>query len=271
MLCNHLAGVGVIVKDGEELQLAKDAAIYLDKRSSFYLGSATAALYSTPLLRGFERLTEFVRGAESGEHAAFQPEWFDVGRGLTDQGAAIRAFVDAVVLPGGPLKILHAGAGDGLYGIALAERYPEAVIVAADRPASLKVAQQNAVRAKLRTRYQNIPGDLLTTEFGTGYDAVIFTGGLHRLDPEQIELLMKRFRDALKKNAQLFISEFLLEDGAEFAREYAGFALTMLTATRRGVPYSAVEVQDMLRSCGFVSAGSRFLPEAHATLVTARA
>lgn len=266
LLCDFLVGAGLIIKDDEELKLAPDVAIFLDRRSPSYLGGAAGKLYSTPLLRGFERLTEYIRGQEPGEHAIVAPDCLDIARGLTDPAAAARAFADLLVLPGGPLKILDAGAGDGIYGIAIAARYPEAIIVAADRPAALKTAHENAARAKLGTRYQNIPGDLLAMPFGRNFNAALCACGLYQLDPPQIDLLMKRIRDALKKNGQLMILEFLAEDQPE----YAGFGLTMLTATRRGGAYTMAEIKDKLRLAGFVFLGSQPLPAAHATLITAR-
>jgi len=275
LLCDSLAGSGLIIKDGEDLQLSPDAAMFLDRRSPSYLASAAGTLYSTALLRGFERLTDLVRGRGSAQESpgpsGCQPDWFDVARGLTDPAAAVRAFANTVSFPRGPIKILDIGAGDGAYGIAIAERYREAIIVAVDRPAALKVAQENAARAELGTRYQSIPGGLLAMPFGKDYDAAIIAGCLLQLDPAQIIVLMKRIRDMLKKAGQLTILEFLLEDTPDFAREYAGFGLTMLTASRRGTAYSTAEVQDMLRSSGFGSIESRRLPDAHATLLTALA
>src|ERR1039458_3180885 len=53
LLCSYLAGAGLLTGDGEGLQLAADAAMFLDKRSPSYLGGAAGTLYSTPLLRGF--------------------------------------------------------------------------------------------------------------------------------------------------------------------------------------------------------------------------
>jgi SAM-dependent methyltransferase len=267
LVCDLLAGAGLLVKDGEGLQLAPDAATFLDKGSPSYLGASAAKLYTTPLLRGFERLTDFVRGEKPGEPITGLPDWFDIGRGLMEPAAAVRIFVDAVIFPRGPLKILDVGAGNGAYGIAIAEKYPEAIIVAADHPAALKIAQENAVRANLRTRYQNIPGDFLAMPFGMNFDAAILAGHLNQLDRAQIERLMNGIREALKKTGRLMILEFLSPDSPE----YAGFGLTMLTATRRGCAYSVAEVQDMLRSSGFGSIACRPLPAAHATLVTAQA
>ena len=62
LLCDYLAGAGLIINDGEGLQLAPDAAMFLDQRSPSYLGDAACKLYSTPLLRGFERLTVRLQG-----------------------------------------------------------------------------------------------------------------------------------------------------------------------------------------------------------------
>jgi ubiquinone/menaquinone biosynthesis C-methylase UbiE len=272
LVCDSLAAAGLIIKDGEGLQLAPDAAMFLDKRSPSYLGGSAVKLYSTPLLRGFERLTEFVRGGKpgeplTGEPVTSQPDWYDIARGVMDPAIAVGAFADAFHVPAGPLKILDAGAGNGAYGIAVASKYPEAIIVAADRPAELKIAQENAVGAKLKTRYQNIPGDLPAMTFGLGFDAAILAFRLNQLDPSQIELLMKRIRDALKKTGRLMILDFLSPDSPE----YAAFGLTLLTATRRGSAYTVSEVKDMLRSSGFGSVDTQLLPPAHATLVTAQA
>jgi ubiquinone/menaquinone biosynthesis C-methylase UbiE len=265
ILCNYLAEAGLLMKDGEELQLAEDSAAFLDKASPSYIGHAADVLHSLLLRRRFERLSELVRG-EAGVESSGLADWFDLSRGFIDRAAAVRAFTDALVLPSGPLKILDVGAGDGTYGIALALRFPQAVVVAVDRPSALKVAHQNAAQAQLGTRYQNIPGDLLSKALGTGYDAAIVVGQLNQLEPAEVELSMKRIRDALKKSGQLFILEFLSEDSPE----YADFALTVLAATRRGAAYSLAEVKQKLYLSGFSSIESQPLAEARATLVTAR-
>jgi C-methyltransferase len=218
------------------------------------------------MVRGFERLTDCVRGTQPGEHATIQPDWLDFARGLTDRAVAARALADLMAFPAGPRKVLDVCAREGTYGISVAERYPEAIVVAADRPAALKLAQENAVQAKLGTRFQNIAGDPLAMSFGRDFDAAICAGGLYQFDPPDVEQLMKRIRDALKKTGQLFIVEFLSEDSLQ----NPGFGLTMLTATRRGAPYSMAEAREALQSAGFGAIESQPLPAAYATLITAR-
>jgi hypothetical protein len=134
-----------------------------------------------------------------------------------------------------------------------------------DRPAALRIAQENAARARLGTRYQNIAGDFMTASFGMYFDAALLTARLFQLEPSQIEALLQRIRDAMKKTARLFILEFFPEDRPEDA----GFGLTMLTSTSQGRPYSMVEMKDFLRLSGFGAVETRMLTAAHATLIAA--
>ncbi len=213
LLCEYLAAAGLLEKEDEQLKLTEDVALFLDKKSHAYLGSALGVLYTPSLLRGFERLTDAVRSAQTSrlqEAGKGRPEWFDIARGLTDTTAAIKAFVDAVNLPAGQLKILDIGAHDGAFGIALGLRYPDSIIVALDCPEALKVAQERADAAKMGTRYQNIPGDPLVASFGLEYDAIVIAGNLYEFDPSQITSLLMRIRHALKKTGQLLILEFLI-------------------------------------------------------------
>jgi ubiquinone/menaquinone biosynthesis C-methylase UbiE len=272
LLCEYLAGAGLLEKEDEQLKLSEDVALFLDKKSSSYLGSTVGVLYSSALLHGYERLTESVRAGRAGEpDATTRPEWFDVARGMTGPGAAAKPFAEAVTFPAGqPVKILDIAARDGAFGIALGVRYADSVIVALDCPEALKAAQENAEAAKLGTRYQNIPGDPLLAPLGREYDAVLIADSLYQFDESQITSLMMRIHYALKKTGQLYILEFLSEDSPEFRREFAGMRLNMLAATSKGDAYSLADLKGMLEASGFRGVEAQPLAAARATLVTAR-
>src|SRR5439155_4702064 len=57
-----------------------------------------------------------------------------------------------------PLRVLDVAAGHGLFGITLAERYPQAHVTALDWPNVLEVAAENARRADVAERYALLPG-----------------------------------------------------------------------------------------------------------------
>ena len=275
LLCEHLAATGIIEKEDDLLRLTPESAAFLDRKSPKYVGSALECLNAPPVLRDFARLTDTVRAGKSVsvDAAAFKgrPDWFQAARGVADPAAAAALFAEAVTFPeGSSLKILDMGAQDGLFGIALANRYPKSVIVALDSPEALRAAQVNADAATLRTRFQNIPGNPLDAPLGMEYDAVILAEKLYQFEPPQITTLFMRIRYALKKSGHLVILEFLSDETPESAREFAGFRLNLLASTPRGDAYTQAEVKGMLESSGFKVVDVRPLPAVRATLVTAR-
>jgi hypothetical protein len=291
LLCEYLAGLGVIEEEDEQLKLSADAAVFLDRKSPDFLGGTVGVLNSPSLLRAYERLTDAVRAGHCPPavappksvpntaatdapipNASVRPPWFDVARGVTDLSAAARIFAETVKLPAEePLKFLDIGARDGAFGIALAMRFPNSVVVALDAPDLLQTAQRNADAALLGTRYQNIPGDPLLAPLGTAYDAVLTAGNLNQYHASQITSLMMRIRYSLKKTGQFMIFDFLSEDSPEFLRQHVGFHLNVLAATPRGDVYSLSDVKGMLESSGFRNLEFQGIPEACATLITARA
>src|SRR5262249_58220426 len=52
-----------------------------------------------------------------------------------------------------PLRVLDIAAGHGLFGITVAERYPQAHVTALDWPGVLAVAAENARRAGVAARH----------------------------------------------------------------------------------------------------------------------
>jgi methylase of polypeptide subunit release factors len=63
------------------------------------------------------------------------------------------------LLANSPAKALDIAAGHGLFGIALAQRVPHLEVVALDWGAVLEMAQENAEKAGVTSRYRTIPGD----------------------------------------------------------------------------------------------------------------
>lgn len=269
LLCEYLAASGLLQKEDELLSLTPEAATFLDRKSARYIGEDLRALYSPALLRGFEQLTSTVRNGPTKTAMPVRPAWFDLARGISDMAAATGAFIDAMALPDGPMKILEIGSGEGAFGIAIAQRYTKAIVVAADAAEAHAEAQLKAEAAGLGTRYQNIPGDPVTVELGSRYDAVILPRALIQFEVAQLTTLFMRLPYALKKSGRLFLLDVFSEDSAEFLRVNAGFRLNVLAATPRGDAWSFAELKGMLESSGFHGIEARPLPEAGATFVSA--
>jgi hypothetical protein len=269
LICECLASTGLLVMDGGQVKLPPDSAAFLDKESPQYLGAELRALYSPALLRSYEQLTASVRAGVAKGSPATRPGWFDMARGIYSPEAATGAFADSFELPPGRIKVLELGSRNGAFGIEIARRNPDAIVVSLDSPEVLAKAQEKAEAAKLGTRYQNIPGDPLVVEFGRDYDAVIVPGALYQFDESQISSLFMKLHYALKKTGRLAILEFLNDHSDEFSRKHAGFRLNLLAATPRGDAYSVKQLEEFLDQAGFHHVETRPIAQAAATILTA--
>src|SRR5436853_2330573 len=68
-LCSRLVVDGFLTYDGERYGLAPAAAMFLDRSSGAYFGSAVTFITSSHIVAGFDRLTEAIRrgGTALGE------------------------------------------------------------------------------------------------------------------------------------------------------------------------------------------------------------
>ena len=83
---------------------------------------------------------------------------------------------------GQPLRVLDVAAGHGLFGITIAERYPQARITALDWPNVLAVAAENARGRASPSVTRCCPGSAFDVDWGGPYDVVLLTNFLHHFD-----------------------------------------------------------------------------------------
>jgi hypothetical protein len=260
-LCDFLACEGYLIRQGVRFALPEDVGNFLDRTAPGFLAAEVESAYSPAIVDRFRSLTDCVR---NGGTATPLPRPSRLG------ATEAEALANEIELPHGvPLKILHLEAGDGLSSISLATRYPEAVVVAADGPAALRTAQANADKAKLSTRYQNIPGDPLKAVRGRAYDAVLLATELYHRTPSQIESLLQNSLNALKSTGKLYLFDFLSDSSEEFASDRTTDRMLILLTAKRGCPYSVEDIKGMLADCRFKDIECRRVPGTLGTLVIA--
>jgi ubiquinone/menaquinone biosynthesis C-methylase UbiE len=170
-------------------------------------------------------------------------------------------------LAGRGVKVLDVAAGHGLYGVAFAQRFPEASVVALDWPAVLEVAKENARAAGVAERYGVIEGSAFDAEFGEGYDLVLLTNFLHHFDPPTCETLLRKVRAALKDGGRALTLEFVPNEDRVTPPVSAAFSLTMLAGTPGGDAYTFPELERMFANAGFEGSELRDLPASPQKLV----
>lgn len=255
ILCDYLVICGFLTKDEGRYALTRDAALFLDRRSPAYMGGAIEFLLSPTLTESFQDLAGAVRRggtASEGTVSVENPVWVQFARAMMPMMAGPAQAIPEVVAPSptGP-KVLDIAAGHGLFGIAFAQRYPEAQVHALDWPQVLEVARQNAESAGVADRYHLRPGSAFEVEYGSGYDLVLLTNFLHHFDVPTCVGLLKKVRAALAEGGRVLTLEFIPNDDRVTPPAAAAFSLTMLGTTPSGDAYTFRELEAMFAEAGF--------------------
>ncbi len=267
ILADYLTILGFLRKRGGEYGLTPDSEVFLNRESPAYLGGTLEFLLTPKLRECFEKLTAAVRRggtavSEEGTVSHDNPIWVAFARGMAPlMHLPARLLAELIGGDAGqPLRVLDVAAGHGLFGIAVAERYPKAQVTALDWPDVLAVASENARRAGVTDRHNVRPGSAFEVDWGGPYDVVLLTNFLHHFDVPTCETLAAKAFAALAPGGRALTLDFIPEPDRITPPSAAGFALTMLATTARGDAYTFAEYQQVFAKAGFHRSEFRDLP-----------
>lgn len=258
ILCDYLAFVGFLSKQGARYALTPDSAAFLDRRSPAYMGGTLEFMHNDTLRDGFAHIAAAVRkggtvqspgGLTDPEH----PEWIRFARAMAPM-MVVPAQLAARLIDrplDARLAVLDIAAGHGLYGIEVARRFAHAQICGLDWPGVLLVAQENAKQAGLAERYRVIAGSAFEVPLGGPYDVVLIPNFLHHFGMEACTGFLRRVYQALAPDGLALTVEFVPDEDRLSPPFPATFALAMLVATAEGDAYTFAELDRMFRAAGF--------------------
>ena len=275
ILCDYLTIIGFLTKEDGHYKLTPDSAIFLDKNSPAYVGSAIDFLLSPMLTRGFDDLAEAVRQGgtalpEKGTIAPEHPVWVHFARAMSSMQTMPAQLMTRLIEmePGRKLKVLDIAAGHGVFGITVALHNPGAEIIALDWPNVLEVAKENAQKAGVSDRYSTIAGSAFDVEFGRNYDLVLLTNFLHHFDVETCKSLLKKVYQALAEEGRAVTVEFVPNEDRISPPMSAVFSLVMLGSTPEGDAYTFREFEEMFKEAGFSRSELQQIPPAPQQVIT---
>ena len=274
MLCDSLVVLGFLTKDGTSYGLTADSAVFLDKRSPAYAGSARDFLAAPFVVDGFRDLAAVVRAGRPVSLEPFAEEdkraaWAEFARHMAGLSYLVAQETAKLLAPDAEITVLDVAAGHGMFGIAIARRNPRATIVALDWPPVLAVAEEQAARFAVSERYTLLAGDALEADLGSGFDAVVMANVMHLWDRETNVRFLKKVRAALARKGRLIIVEFVPNDDRVSPAAPALFALNMLANTSAGDVYTVSEYRAMLSEAGFPDCRFQALPPTPHTAIVA--
>ena len=276
ILCDYLTVIGFLTKTGRTYQLTPDSAVFLTARSPAYLGGTMAFLTTADVLRRFDDLATIVRHGsivkEESHIADDNPLWQTFARAMVPMmmppAMAIADILGAATA--GPIRVLDIAAGHGIFGIAIAQKNPQAQIVAVDWAGVLTVAAENAAKMGVAARHTALPGDAFKVDFGSGYDVALMTNFLHHFDVPTCTTLLKKVAASLKPGGRIAVLEFVPNDDRISPPGAAMFAMQMLGGTPSGDAYTLAELTAMLKDAGVATVSSHPLQGPETVVVGTR-
>jgi len=255
-IANALYSLELLDKDQHgRYSLTPESAMFLVRDKPSFMGGLILHT-SEQLLPKWLRLNEVVRTgkpatAVNQEEAG--SEFFEqfVSDIFPMSYPSAQALAAALHLDQG--RVLDLAAGSGVWGIALAQNSPGVRVSAVDWPNVLPVTEKTAVRFGLEDRFNFIPGDLLSADFGSGYDVATLGHILHSEGEARSRKLLEKTWESLAPGGTIAIAEFLVSHDRKGPVTGLFFAVNMLVNTDEGSTYSFEEISDWLFDAGFLN------------------
>jgi 2-polyprenyl-3-methyl-5-hydroxy-6-metoxy-1,4-benzoquinol methylase len=257
ILCDYLTIQGFLTKSDGSYALTQDSAVFLNRRSPAFMGTVVDFLLNPLAMDAFKDVAACVRKggevfSDEGTVENDHPIWQVFARSMMPMMAMpAKQIAEMIHLPDAKTRILDIAAGHGLFGLAFAERYPNAEVTALDWPKVLEVAHENAERAGVADRHHLLPGSAFEVDYGEGYDLILITNFLHHFNHETCVTLLRKVRAALADGGRAATLEFVPNDDRITPPMAASFSMTMLGTTPQGDAYTFKELESMLKEAGF--------------------
>ncbi len=228
LLCENLAGLGVLDQDGHTFSVAKRACKWLDPASDTYIG--TWLEHSTTYWDWYADLERIVRDGGSFEihrEPAEEQEYWRVY--ITGQYELARLsageVAKAVELPARPTALLDVAGAHGWFSAELCKRHDGLKATVLDLPGSARVGREIIAKASMSDRVEHRDGDMFESELGGPYDGALLFDIVHHLGGEQVVIVLKRIRAAIKPGGTLAVLDMFRSDAKRQRASAAGLGL----------------------------------------------
>jgi hypothetical protein len=253
LLCENLAGLGILEQDGHTFAIAGRSRRWLDPASGSYIG--TWLEHSASYWEWYGDLERIVRDGGSfeihGEGAEQEEYWRVYITGQYELARLSAAEVArAIALPAAPSALLDLAGGHGWFAAELCRRHPGLQATVLDLPPSARVGRGIIAAAGMSERVEHRDGDMFTADLAGPYDGVLLFDIIHHLSGEQIVALLGRVRAAMKPGATLALLDMFRSDSPRASASAAALGL-FFHLTSGADLHSPAELARYLRDAGF--------------------
>jgi 2-polyprenyl-3-methyl-5-hydroxy-6-metoxy-1,4-benzoquinol methylase len=253
LLCENLAGLGVLEQDGHTFSLPKRSRKWLDPASATYIG--TWLEHTTTYWQWYGDLERIVRDGGSFEihrEPAEDEEYWRVY--ITGQYEIARLSAQevakAIKLPAQPSALLDVAGAHGWFSAELCKRHESLKATVVDLPGSARIGREIIAKAGMSDRVAHREGDMFVSDLGGPYDGALVFDIIHHLSAEQVVVLLRRVREALKPGGTLAVLDMFRSDAKQ--QRVSAAAVGLLFHLTSGADlHSPDELAGFFREAGF--------------------
>jgi len=252
ILCDALAGLGLLEKDGECFRHTSWGRERLCRSGEGCFSNML--LHKAALYERWGRLYDAVVSGRPVDPALVDPrleisrEGF--ARSMADGGRLIAEETAAALDLEGAESMLDIGGGPAVYAIAFARRNPRLRVTVLDDQQTLQTAAEYVAAASLGDRVLLRAGSIFDGQPHAGFDAAFVSNVVHMYGPDENRALLARAADAVKPGGRVCVKDFFLDENRTSPPRAAVFAVNMLINTENGDCYTVREVMEWLRASG---------------------
>jgi 2-polyprenyl-3-methyl-5-hydroxy-6-metoxy-1,4-benzoquinol methylase len=255
LLCECLAGLDLLRREGERFALARSARKWLDPASPTYVG--TWIEHSVSYWEWYGSLERIVRDGGSFEiHAGHEGDGDYWHLYITGQYELARLSAAEVArrirLPNGATSLLDVAGGHGWFAAALCQRHDAIQATVLDLPDSCAVGRRIIASAQLSHRVRHVEGDMFDADLRGPHDAALLFDIVHHLSGDQLSTLLHRVRAALRPGATLAILDLFRGSRPNQSASAATLGMLFLLTSGGDLPDPA-QLDQRLRDAGFTA------------------
>ncbi|MFZ0731369.1 MAG: methyltransferase [Candidatus Sulfotelmatobacter sp.] len=266
-LLNALVSLGLLSKSSDEYKNTVESARYFVQGSKD--NHRNGLLHIANIWHRWSTLTEAVRRVTRvpADRDRSPELTLNFIRAMQRNAKARAPQVVAALGMDGVHRILDLGGGSGAYSIAFAKASPDVRCEILDLPEVIPLTADYVAKAGAAGQVTVRAGDMLHSDFGSGYDVVMLNAICHMFSEEQNLDLFRRARQALASNGRLVVQDFILNPDRTGPQQAALFSLNMLVSTDAGATYSELEYTRWMNESGFEDISRINLPGPSALII----
>lgn len=254
ILLDALAGLGLLLKKGNNYYNSPLAKKYLVKESPFYYGHMIE--FNSLQWHYWEKLSKSViTGKPARKPDMFQKkaeETFKFVMAMHSIAMSRRnaEFLSKKINLKKYKSLIDIGGGPGTFSIFFCKQNPKLSATILDFPQTIEIAKKVIGKFKLGRRINFVEADFNKDKIPSGYDAAFLSNIIHSEDEKHNKALMKKIFDSLNPGGIIIIKDHILDKSGINPPDAALFSTVMLLFTK-GRSYRFIDVEQWLQEAGF--------------------